>query len=171
MFCFLFYLSRSYRICPEKIPSKDDLYFDKNIKAEHWTYFTIKLNESQIGVRVNLSTTGNASFYVGTNGHCPYKEEKPFFRGGNVKNKMFTIWKYSTLSFPIGIYADEETSVTMSFSPIKFEIPDLRKYVWKAFAAVAIVFTVCGYLYDHIPFSSLKFWKRKDKRRRRNKKY
>ncbi|EAX85737.1 hypothetical protein TVAG_346430 [Trichomonas vaginalis G3] len=169
MISFLLASVNSYRICPEKIPARDDLYFEKEIKAEHWAYFTVKLNESQIGLRCNITTTGNASFYVGSHRKCPYKEEKPFFRGGNVKNHISTIWKISKQSFPFGIYAEDEASVAITFTPISVNLPNLNSALFKYGPYVLLVLAVLGFLYDKFPWKSLMFWKRKDKRRRHHK--
>ena len=157
MFSFLLAKATSYRICPNKIPVRDDLYFEKTVKGEHWSYFTIKLNTSQLYMYFNISGTGNASIYMGRYNKCPYKNDKPFARiiGGDLENQQYVrAWKPSTMAFPIGIYAEEESKIKISIDPVSFEFDYILYGKWILIVCVSI-FVVVQFARGVIPFSEM----------------
>ena len=167
MFSLLLSSAASYRICPNKIPYREDLYYEKTVKGEHWSYFTVKLNATQFFMYLNISATGNTSFYLGRNNRCPYKNDKPFLRVGPVNNKYVWAVKRSTDTFPIGIYAEEESKVRVAIDPISFEF-DVALYAkWGSIIGISL-FVVIQFARAHIPFAEM--FSTSNNRRRRSRK-
>ena len=157
MLSFLFVSTFSYRICPNKIPFREDLYFEKTVKGEHWSYFTIKLNASQFYMYFNISGTGNASIYMGRYNRCPYKNDKPFARiiGGELDKPQYVrAWKPSTNAFPIGIYAEEESKVRITIDPVSFEFDYLFYTKWALIIGISL-FLVVQFARGVIPFDEM----------------
>ena len=159
-------LGASYRICPNKIPFREDLYYEKTVKGEHWSYFTIKLNSTQFFMYLNITATGNTSVYIGRNNRCPYKNDKPFVRLGQNTQTYLRAWKTSTETFPIGIYAEEESKVRITIDPIDFDF-DVEKYLKLLLKIVVPLFIVVQFLRGFIDFGSL--FKRSSKKQKNKK--